>query len=108
MVLFAGDALIPILYLTQALNAILLLPLLVLMYLVGRDRGLMGALATGRGRALAQLAALVLVAGCVLALAQSRSFDEAETRSTIGPRVQGGFAAMTPGVRRRCTRRAPE
>ena len=46
VVLSAGGALIPILYLTQALNAILLPPLLVMMWRIGRDPVVMGDLAS--------------------------------------------------------------
>ena len=60
--------LIPLLYLTQALNAILLLPLMAFMYVIARDRRTMGPLANGRAASAAQLAVLVLVALCVAAL----------------------------------------
>lgn len=69
IVLIPSIPLIPILYLTQALNAILLLPLLVFMGRIGRDRQLMGDLTTGRGLGVAQLAAFLLVAASVLGLA---------------------------------------
>ncbi|HEX6584269.1 MAG TPA: Nramp family divalent metal transporter [Thermoleophilaceae bacterium] len=70
-VLSAGGALIPILYLTQALNAILLPPLLVMMWRIGRDPTAMGDLATGRMLSLGQLAALAMVVASVVALAAS-------------------------------------
>jgi NRAMP (natural resistance-associated macrophage protein)-like metal ion transporter len=69
IVLIPGAPLIPLLYLTQALNAVLLLPLLVFLWLIARDRRIMGPLANGRLANWAQLAVLVLVALCVGALA---------------------------------------
>jgi len=69
IVLIPGAPLIPLLYLTQALNAVLLLPLLVFLWLIARDRRIMGSLANGRLANWAQLAVLVLVALCVGALA---------------------------------------
>jgi len=70
-VLIFGGALIPILYLTQALNAILLPPLLVMMWRMGRDPAVMGRLTTGPALSLAELASLALVVVCVLGLAAS-------------------------------------
>ena len=67
--LIPGAPLIELLYLTQALNAILLLPLMVFLYLIARDRRTMGPLANGRAANVAQLAVVVLVALCVAALA---------------------------------------
>jgi Mn2+/Fe2+ NRAMP family transporter len=69
VVLSAGSDLIPVLYLTQALNAILLPPLLVLMWRIGRDPLVMGSLVTSRALSLAQLAALALVVASVMGLA---------------------------------------
>jgi Mn2+/Fe2+ NRAMP family transporter len=69
VVLAAGDNLIPVLYLTQALNAILLPPLLVLMWRIGRDPLVMGGLTTGRALGAAQLVALALVVAAVVGLA---------------------------------------
>ena len=58
----------PVLYLPQALNAILLLPILVFIVGITRDRALMGEHASGRvGTALAVMA-IVLLALCVGAL----------------------------------------
>jgi Mn2+/Fe2+ NRAMP family transporter len=69
IVLIPGAPLVPILYLTQALNAILLLPILVFIIGITRDRTLMGEHASGRlGTALA-VVAVVLLALCVGALA---------------------------------------
>ena len=68
LVLVPGAPLVPILYLSQALNAILLLPILVFIVGITRDRTLMGEHANGRvGTALAATA-IVLLALCVGAL----------------------------------------
>jgi Mn2+/Fe2+ NRAMP family transporter len=72
VVLSAGGALIPILYLTQALNAILLPPLLVMMWRIGRDHGVMGDLATGDMLSVGELVALAMVVASVVALAASQ------------------------------------
>jgi Mn2+/Fe2+ NRAMP family transporter len=69
VVLAAGNNLIPILYLTQALNAILLPPLLVLMWRIGRDPSVMGGLVTSPPLGVAQFVALALVSASVVALA---------------------------------------
>jgi NRAMP (natural resistance-associated macrophage protein)-like metal ion transporter len=69
IVLIPAAPLIPLLFLTQALNAVLLLPLMVFMYLIARDPRTMGALVNGRRASVAQLAVLVLVALCVGGLA---------------------------------------
>ena len=61
--------LIPLLYLSQALNAVLLLPLLWLMRSVARDADLMGAHRLGRTGSAATLLASVLLALCLAALA---------------------------------------
>lgn len=68
IVLAPGAPLVPILYLTQALNAILLLPILVAVWGIVRDRELMGEHASSRlGSGLA-LVAIALLAVCVGAL----------------------------------------
>ncbi len=69
IVLIPAAPLIPLLFLTQALNAVLLLPLMIFMYLIARDPRTMGALVNGRRASVAQLAVLVLVALCVGGLA---------------------------------------
>jgi Mn2+/Fe2+ NRAMP family transporter len=69
VVLVPGMPLVPLLYLSQALNAVLLLPLLWLMRIVGRDPYLMGRHRLGRAGAMATLAAVALLAVCVAALA---------------------------------------
>ncbi len=72
VVLVPGAPLIRILYLTQALNAILLLPLLVFIIGITRDRELMGDLTSGRRDTFLAGAALVLIAVCVATLLLSQ------------------------------------
>jgi len=68
LVLIPGAPLVQILYLTQALNAVLLLPLLVLIVGICRDRRIMGDHALGR-RGMALVSVTVsLLAACVAAL----------------------------------------
>jgi Mn2+/Fe2+ NRAMP family transporter len=68
LVLIPGAPLIQILFLSQALNAVLLLVLLPFMRRLGRDRGLMGRHALGRWDGLATGIALAAIAASVLAL----------------------------------------
>jgi len=68
IILIPGAPLVPILFLSQALNAVLLLPILGFVYGIVRDRDLMGEHALGRGGALAALATIALLAVCVVAL----------------------------------------
>ncbi len=68
-VLVPGAPLIAILVLTQALNAILLLPLLLLMYLMACDPDLMGPFGAGRVERASYLVTMAFITGCVLALA---------------------------------------
>jgi Mn2+/Fe2+ NRAMP family transporter len=68
LVLIPGAPLIPILFLSQALNAVLLLVLLPFMRSLGKDRELMGSHALGRGGRLATGIALAVIAVSVLAL----------------------------------------
>jgi Mn2+/Fe2+ NRAMP family transporter len=68
-VLVPGAPLVPILFLTQALNAVLLLPLLVFLYRLVGDRDLMGEYASGRKGSVALLVGIGLIALCVTALA---------------------------------------
>ena len=68
LVLIPGAPLISILFLSQALNAVLLLVLLPFMRSLGRDRELMGAHAMGRGDRLVTGVALAVIAISVLAL----------------------------------------
>lgn len=67
-VLVPGAPLVPILFLTQALNAVLLLPLLVLARGIASDTALMGADALGRAGRMASLAVIALIAVCLGAL----------------------------------------
>jgi NRAMP (natural resistance-associated macrophage protein)-like metal ion transporter len=69
LVLIPGAPLIPILFLSQALNAVLLLVLLPFMRSLGKDRKLMGGNALGRGDRLVTGIALGVIAVSVLALA---------------------------------------
>jgi NRAMP (natural resistance-associated macrophage protein)-like metal ion transporter len=69
LVLIPGAPLIPILFLSQALNAVLLLVLLPFMRALGKDRELMGEHALGRADRLATGIAFALIAASVVALA---------------------------------------
>jgi NRAMP (natural resistance-associated macrophage protein)-like metal ion transporter len=68
IVLIPGVPLIRILFLTQALNAILLLPLLGFIFAISRDRELMGDAVNGRTGTVAAAVAIVLIGACVIAL----------------------------------------
>ena len=68
IVLIPGAPLIPILFLSQALNAVLLLVLLPFMRSLGKDRELMGEHALGRADRWATGIALAVIAASVLAL----------------------------------------
>jgi Mn2+/Fe2+ NRAMP family transporter len=68
LVLVPGAPLVSILVLTQILNAVLLLPLLAVMYGVARNPHLMGRYTAGRGAAAGYLVAIVLIAACVVSL----------------------------------------
>ena len=67
-VLLPGVPLVTVLVLTQALNAVLLLPLLVLMYLMAGDESLMGEFRSGRVERASYLVTMVFIGVCVLAL----------------------------------------
>jgi NRAMP (natural resistance-associated macrophage protein)-like metal ion transporter len=69
IVLVPGAPLVPILYLTQALNALLLLPLLFFIHGISRDPDLMGDHANGPLGAIASLVTIALLTLCVVALA---------------------------------------
>ena len=69
IVLVPAVPLVPVLFVTQVLNAVLLLPLLVAMRGLGRSRGLLGTLANGRGGDALALAALVVVTLAIVGLA---------------------------------------
>jgi Mn2+/Fe2+ NRAMP family transporter len=68
VVLIPGISLIPILYGTQVLNAVLLVPLLIFMLRLSRDREIMGDLVSGRRAYAAAVIAAVAITACVLAL----------------------------------------
>lgn len=68
LVLIPGAPLIPILFLSQALNAVLLLVLLPFIRSLGKDRELMGENALGRTDRLITGVALALIAASVVAL----------------------------------------
>lgn len=68
VVLIPGMPLLEVLYLSQTLNAVLLLAILPLMLRLGRSPAVMGAHASGRGLHLAGVAGLGIVAASVLAL----------------------------------------
>jgi Mn2+/Fe2+ NRAMP family transporter len=69
IVLIPGAPLVQILFLTQALNAILLPPLLILMARMARDPVLMGRQRSGALTTFAYAATIVVVMTCVAALA---------------------------------------
>jgi len=69
LVLIPGAPLVPILYLTQALNAVLLLGLLPFMRKLGRDEAVMGEHALGLTGRVTTGAALILVTVALTALA---------------------------------------
>jgi Mn2+/Fe2+ NRAMP family transporter len=71
IVLIPGVPLVPVLFLTQALNAILLLPVLWQMRRLASDRTLLGDEALARGERAWTLAAIAAVAVCVIVLAIS-------------------------------------
>ena len=68
-VLVPGAPLVSILFLSQALNAVLLLPLLVLARGIARDRAVMGEHALAGAGDIATLGVIALVAVCLGALA---------------------------------------
>jgi Mn2+/Fe2+ NRAMP family transporter len=72
VVLIPGAPLIRILFLSQALNAILLLPLLVFIIGITKDRELMGGLASSRRATVAAIVAMALIATCVATMLLSQ------------------------------------
>lgn len=68
LVLVPGAPLVTILVLTQVLNAVLLLPLLVFMNGIARDRDLMGPHAASRAAASGYLVAIVVITAAIGAL----------------------------------------
>jgi Mn2+/Fe2+ NRAMP family transporter len=68
VVLIPGLPLVSVLFTTQVLNAVLLLPLLVAMRTLARDRELLGPLANGRGGDALALAGLAIVGLSIVGL----------------------------------------
>jgi len=68
VVLLPGLPLVPVLFLTQVLNAVLLLPLLIAIRVLARDRRLLGEFANKQGGDLLALAAFALVALSIVGL----------------------------------------
>jgi len=68
VVCIPGMPLIPILVGTQALNAVLLLPLLVFMERIASDEDLMGAFVAGRAARVAYLMTIAFITVCVTAM----------------------------------------
>jgi NRAMP (natural resistance-associated macrophage protein)-like metal ion transporter len=69
LVLIPGAPLIPILFLSQALNAVLLLAILPFLRALARDPEVMGEYRLGRLASVTTAVVIALVAGCVVALA---------------------------------------
>ena len=69
IILIPGLPLIPVLFVTQVLNAVLLLPLLVALRALGRDERLLGEFANGGGGDLLALLAFAFVALSLVGLA---------------------------------------
>jgi Mn2+/Fe2+ NRAMP family transporter len=68
IVMFPGAPLVPILFLTQALNAVMLLPLLAMIIHLSRDAETMGELTIGRDATALAWATFGLIAAAVVAL----------------------------------------
>ncbi len=68
LVMIPGAPLVRILFLTQALNAVMLLPLLAMIIHLCRDRETMGSLAIGRAATVLSWATFALIAAAVVAL----------------------------------------
>ncbi len=68
IVLIPGAPLIPILVLTQVLNAVLLLPLLIFMFIIARDKSLMGEFVASKTSSAIYLVTIALITLCVGAL----------------------------------------
>ena len=68
VVLLPGVSLVPVMVLTQVLNAVLLVPLLGFMWIAGRDADLMGEFATKRPTAIAQMVVIAVVSASVVGL----------------------------------------
>jgi Natural resistance-associated macrophage protein len=68
VVLVPGAPLVPILFITQAINAVLLLPLLGFIALLTRNRSLMGEYATGRAWTVVVVATALMIAAATVVL----------------------------------------
>lgn len=68
IVLLPGISLIPVLVLTQVLNVVLVLPLMIMMYRLARDPEVMVGYGVPRSRSLVYVATIAMVALCVVAL----------------------------------------
>jgi len=68
IVLIPGAPLIRILVLTQVLNAVLLLPLLIFMFIIARDKSLMGEFVASKTSSAIYLVTIALITLCVGAL----------------------------------------
>lgn len=68
IVLLPGAPLIPILILSQVLNAVLLLPLLAFLYWISRDRDLMDTYTATPTSAALYLAIIAFITACIAAL----------------------------------------
>ena len=68
IVMLPGAPLVTLLVMTQVLNAVLLLPLLVFMLIIARDRNLMGPYTAGRGATALYVVTIGAIAVCVAAL----------------------------------------
>ena len=68
VVLVPSAPLVPILFITQAINAVLLLPLLAFIALLTRDRSLMGQYATGRAWTVVIVAVTLMIEAATVVL----------------------------------------
>ncbi|HVQ53154.1 MAG TPA: divalent metal cation transporter [Mycobacterium sp.] len=75
VVLIPGAPLVTILVASQVLNAVLLVPLLIAMVAIGRDRDLMGRFTIGPGATIAYAITTAVVVLCVAALAITLIFN---------------------------------
>jgi len=73
-VLVPGTPLIQILFLSQALNALLLVPLLVFICRIAGDRQVMGEHANGRTATIIVWGTVCMIAACIAALAYFTTF----------------------------------
>ena len=110
IVLIPGAPLIDILFLTQALNAVLLLPLLWFMRGVASDRRIMGEHALGTAGRRVTLAVLALVGACIALFVAAPARLSAAIRRRTPAACPAGRAESPPRARhgpacRRSTRR---